>query len=217
VNKTNKPSGRQRYARKLATALWLVAGLHAPELWSRTGQVIDEETGKPLEKVFVMATWKGHVNFGVIGKTVCYDFAIIQTDKEGRFSLPDHSWNLNPFLTDRSRYVDFYRQGYKWSTSNMRDKNVGVSDDGQIMLKKFKGLVIDRLKELSTASYEECVSRIRTRATLLPLYIARYDEAQEIAITVEEKEQARFIKQLRDTVGLEPGALPRNPDGSIAN
>lgn len=197
-----------------ATVLMLAIGLHAANTWAGVGQVIDEETRKPLANVFVMAKWVGHANLGAIGKTICYDFAITQTDKNGRFSLRDRSWNFNPFLTDRERYVDFYLQGYEWSTSNVYDKSIGISDSGVIVISRYKGPVMTRLTWLATGRYAGCIPDHQTRSTLLPFYSARYEEAQSIAITVEEKQQALLVKQFRDYVGLEPGAIPRNPDGS---
>ena len=75
---------------------------------------------------------------------------------------------------------------------------------------------MERLAGLATGRYAGCISDIKTRSTLLPFYSARYDEARSIATTAEEKKQALLVKEFRDYVGLEPGAIPHNPDGSNA-
>ena len=210
MNKTNA-----RRTLPFSSALLFVAGIHATALSAGSGRIIDEETRKPLANVFVMAKWDGHVNLGAIGKTICYDFAMTQTDADGRFSLRDWSWNINPFVTSRSRSSEVYLQEYIWSTNNFLYQGDDRSDAGEIKLKKYEGSVMDRLMKLASARNEDCISEHRTRSTLLPLYAARYEEAQRIAKTPEEKKQALIVKEYRDTVGLWSGALPRNPDGSI--
>ena len=209
MNKT-----KSRRTLPITSALLLFAGVHATALSAGSGRIIDEETGKPLANVFVMATWRGHVNLGAIGKTICYDFAMTQTDADGRFSLRDWSWNINPFVTSRSRASEVYLQEYVWSTNNFLNEGQSRADSGEIKLKKYEGPVMERLVELAIVRYIDCMSEYRMH-TLLPFFAARYEEAQRIAKTPEEKKRAQDIKNDRDFVGRWSGALPRNPDGSI--
>lgn len=153
-----------------------------------SGQVVDEENGKPLEGVYVMAEWKASAFNPVDSKTVCYHFAITQTDKEGRYTLPDWSWSLNPFLTNRERYLDYYLAGYEQSSKRNR------YDEDNMVLRRHAKSVEERLKSLFGGDPEACIPEHQRKAKLLPLYRAQYEEAKKIAVTPKERELAEIFR-----------------------
>ncbi len=205
----NFPQYRLRDAGRLLAIFILLVGNLAVCARASSGQVIDEEAGKPLEKVFVIARWTGHVNLGPIGKSVCFDFAITQTDKDGRYSLPDYSWNFNPFLTSRERDVDFYLPGYEYSPNRNR------SDEANMVLRRYSGDMNKRLEALHRETDDFCVPEWQKKRKLGKYYEAVYQKAAQIAKSPEQIAIANFIRDIKDTLGLPLGSLPRNPDGSI--
>ncbi len=52
-----------------------------------SGQVIDAETGKPIEGVFVLAFWKGEVGL-FDAQSICYHVETAVSDDEGQFHIP---------------------------------------------------------------------------------------------------------------------------------
>jgi hypothetical protein len=199
----------RRYVKPLIVTIALLLGIHGISLWVGGGKVIDEETRKPLEGVFVMAQWNASAFNPVDSRTVCYNFAITQTDKEGRYYLSSLSWNLLPWLIDRQRYVEYYLPGYEGSPNNK-------VDIGLWKLRRSTKTAEERLKRLTSIGYREsCVPEGERKEKLGPLYRAQYEEAKRIATSSAEKKFADAIKYLRDSVELPYDAVHRNSDGSL--
>ena len=151
-------------------------------------QVIDEETGKPLEGVFVMVSWHASTANPVISQTVCYAFETLATDKNGMYKMPKFSWNFNPFLWERHRSVELYLAGYERSPNDFHDSDVAK-------MRRFKGTAQERLKKLSSVAYREsCMSDGQRKEKLAPLYKAQFEEARNIAIDHNEKEMAEALR-----------------------
>jgi hypothetical protein len=91
---------------------------------SETGQVMDRVSGKPLANVFVIAEWNGTLGIPLHARSTCYDAVFTVTDSEGRYRLPDFSWNFNPYLRNRQRAVYPYKPGYKESSIRGANENV---------------------------------------------------------------------------------------------
>lgn len=186
-NPTSPPPTNRRVALRVA-ALALIAFAFAIDAAASSGQVVDEESGKPLEGVLVTAKWQGSVYLGVDSRTVCYHFAITTTDKEGRYTLPDWSWSLNPFLSNRQRYLDYYLAGYE------RSPNRNRYDEDNMVLRRHAKSVEERLKSLFGGDPEACIPEHQRKAKLLPLYRAQYEEAKKIAVTPKERELAEIFR-----------------------
>ena len=162
-------------------------------------QVIDEDTGKPLEGVFVMVSWRSDGPSIAISRTVCYAFETLVTDKNGQYTMPKFSWNFNPLLWERRRSVEFYLAGYERSPNDFHDSDVGL-------MRRFKGTAEERLKKLISVSYREaCVSEREARNHLAPVYKAQFEEAKSIAMTPAEKKIAESLRisQILAEVGHE--------------
>jgi hypothetical protein len=107
---------------KMKAASFVVIGTLVATWWpcasvlAETGQVIDRISGKPLANVFVIAQWNGTLDVPLQPKSTCYHAELALTDNEGRYHLPDFSWNFNPFLRNRHRTAYPYKAGYEESS-----------------------------------------------------------------------------------------------------
>ncbi len=151
-------------------------------------QVVDEDTGKPLEGVFVMVRWTASAANPVISQTVCYAFETLRTDKNGKFDA-QFSWNFNPFLRDRQRSVGLYLAGYERSPNDPHDGHVAV-------MRRFKGSSDDRLKYLldRRSIGRDCVSPRENKEKLGPFYKAMYEEATQISTSIEDAPKINELK-----------------------
>ena len=87
------------------------------------GQVIDEQTGEPLEKVIVVAVWKaGGVGFGDTGLDQRLRVYETITDSQGYFTVPSGLALRNPFTRSpegaglygfKSGYLAGFLSGYQ--------------------------------------------------------------------------------------------------------
>lgn len=187
---------RRYWAKRIVIVLAMLIGVHAMSLWAGSGRVIDEETGKPLAGVYVMAMWHASGFSPVVSKTVCYQFAISKSDEDGKYSLPTFSWNINPFLSDRQRYLEYYIAGYEDSPNNKSD------DDVQRLRPTIKN-VEERIGSFIHQRYARCTSESVAREKLVPLYQAQLDEANRIASTPVEKDLLESVRARR--LGAELG------------
>lgn len=76
-------------------------------------QVVDAETGEPLEGVVVLATWwKGTASVGGWVDTY-HDSVEVVTDREGRFTIPARRYvNPNPFTRFRDPLYLLFKPGF---------------------------------------------------------------------------------------------------------
>ena len=80
-------------------------------------QVVDAETGKPLEGVVILAVWRRYL--WLIGQHGGLGYGASQevvTNKEGRFTIASRSsWTLNPFVHLRAPGFRIFKPGYgRW-------------------------------------------------------------------------------------------------------
>ena len=152
----------------------VLLGIHGVSLWAGAGQVIDAETGKPLEGVFVIAMWEGSGATPVSRRSVCYSFAITQTDTDGQYRLPTFSWNLLPFYSNRHRQINVYLAGYETLPNDILAEAI-------IKMRRRTETVKQRLDLLVRSTwYENCTSQEERKSKLGPLYKAHLDEAKSI-------------------------------------
>jgi hypothetical protein len=176
----------KRLLKWLVVISLVIVAIHGLSLWAGSGQVIDEN-GKPLAGVFVMAKWNASAVNPVDSRTVCYDFAITQTDSGGKYSLRAMSWNFWPFFFDRQRYREFYLAGYETLPTDTLEGAV-------ITMRRYTESAEDRLKKFIHNRYAGCMSERSKKNNLVPLYEAQYKEAMKIAKSNEEQKIAYSIK-----------------------
>jgi hypothetical protein len=82
------------------------------------GQVVDKDTGKPLEGAVVLARWeKRYTSFvGEMGGNEYYDSEEVVTDTEGRFVIQARqTWTLNPLSEIYGPEFFIFKSGYgRW-------------------------------------------------------------------------------------------------------
>jgi hypothetical protein len=196
MNALNTVSRKLRViSRAAALAVGIAASLHVASAAAGSGQVLDEETKKPLAGVFMWALWSAGVWNPAIAQSKCYAHAMTQTDENGKFKLRDFSWNFEPWLEGRTRGVGYYLAGYELVRN-------GDTDPPIVYMRRYKGTVLNRLQHIRhVGGGGECLSA-RERKILLPLYKARNEEAKVIAVTPEEKLLASYFKDALDRLEL---------------
>ena len=78
------------------------------------GQIVDKETGKPLEGVVVLAAWyKAYSTHGGWGGAGYYDAEETVTDINGRFIIRSkQTWTINPFSAIKGPEFYIFKPGY---------------------------------------------------------------------------------------------------------
>ncbi len=77
------------------------------------GQVVDAESGQPLEGVVVLAVWERRSPGLIHPQTDFHDADEVVTDAQGRFVLPARSLKtLNPFVSIRGPRLLMFKAGY---------------------------------------------------------------------------------------------------------
>lgn len=187
----NQSSPRWQFLSRVVNVFALLGlmllNAQACSLSAATGKIIDEETGKPLEGVFVMAMWNAGVVNPAISQSTCYHFEITKTDKEGKYKLSTWSGNFNPLYYDRYIAHEYYLPGYTSSSNN-------IVDSGLWNMKRTKQSIEERLKSFVHNRYTSCTTEKERKKKLVPLLKAQYEEGQKIAVTDEQKELLKSVK-----------------------
>jgi len=111
----------QRLTRWWAVVLLVVLTLsclgmteHAIAAGPWKGQIVDKETGKPLDGVVVLATWyKAYSTPGGWGGAGYHDSEEVVTDMNGQFMIPSkQTWTINPFSTIKGPEFYIFKSGY---------------------------------------------------------------------------------------------------------
>lgn len=115
----------RQYLFILAGLIWTVSCGVWPSATEAAGpwkaQIVDAETGKPLEGVVVLAYWIKYART-VAGKADAqfYDAEEVVTRPDGNFVIQERSiWTLNPFRTISSADFVMFKPGYgEWRFRN---------------------------------------------------------------------------------------------------
>lgn len=138
------------------------------------GQVVDAETGQPLEGVIVVAIWD-KLSPGVIHpRRDFHDALEVVTDSEGRFVIPARSLTtLNPFVNFEGPETYMFKSGY--GLGPIRNLPPGGNRDDVYKLME-RDVAIFELRPLKT--HAERLEGIRRRPILVPdSYLPRYLKA----------------------------------------
>lgn len=89
-----------------------VSGAEAAGPWK--GQIVDAETGQPLEGVVVLAMWyKRHTSPGGWAGGGYYASEEVVTGVEGRFVIQERAtWTFNPFSSIKGPEIMIFKPGY---------------------------------------------------------------------------------------------------------
>lgn len=163
----------------------------SPEL---KGRVIEKSTNKPIPNAIVVIQWTGTLGGPGHGSTVCYHVASTMTNEVGEYAIA--AWKKSsPYgtITYRQARAMAYKEGYE---------GVGGTRES-IFMQQFEGASSERLEYLSRMAIS-CSDKAEIEIKLLPLYKALYQEANEIAVTNEDK--LKVLYRLRDVERLELGS-----------
>jgi len=139
------------------------------------GQVVDAETGRPIEGAFVLALWKGEVGL-FDAQSICYHVETTVSDEDGRFRIPGwigagHFGVMNSYVST-AVYKQDYEDVFARKSSN------------RLVLRRFKGTSEKRFGQLVKLVGPICDSKGKTSVEkLLPLSKLIYKEAKDIAYT----------------------------------
>jgi hypothetical protein len=150
------------------------------------GQVIDAETGQPLEGVIVVAVWDKLSPGAMHPQRDFHDALEVVTDAEGRFVIPARSLTtLNPFVHFEGPETYMFKSGY--GLGPVRNLRPGGNKFDIYKLMEREGALFE-LRPLRTR--EERLDGLRGRPVLVPdSYLPRYLNA---------------VREERDRLGLEP-------------
>lgn len=150
---------------------------------AETGLVFDKDTGKPIPNAVVLAEWDGVVGAFVEGHSTCFKVEVTRTDELGRFSISSYSWNLNPFLVQRSRSITALAPGYRLSPQTDLHAT-------RIALERQTGTSAEQIRTLGGAGMASCKG---AETAVLPYLKELYSEIMVIATTKEDKLRAAHI------------------------
>ncbi len=152
----------KRYLQKLLvlfTALFIplwAYGVVDPPTYSAEavhGQVVDEDTGKPLEGVVIVARWRPESTLpGASGPGESFKTIEVVTDNEGKYFIPGWGPLASPIFAFLSSHdpeliyfkSDYYPQfllnpGYSHENRNTNSVRTSIWNGKVIKLKPFKG------------------------------------------------------------------------------
>jgi len=164
---------------------------------AQTGQVLDAETGKPIQNAIVLANWQGVVSYS---NTRCFHQVRDITDEQGRFHIS--AWE-NQTSTAKSSYQNIHiythKYGYRRSEKTYRTKSYRKNI---YYLERHKTNAIERLKYLSHyISIIGCGPHSGSKERLFPVLKSIYREVLDIATTDDVGEQ-ELVRQIQDSISL---------------
>lgn len=151
-----------------------------------TGQVLDQDTGQPVEGAIVVMRWQGTATMAFVDqRTLCYHVETAISDADGRFSTPawiEASRYRNLGLKKRMETV--YKAGYRH-----------VRSEGNLHY-----LVLDRGDVEEKLSYLEnlvrnsgCYSAGKLMRRSYPMLEAVFYEAKELGASQELLQWMRYV------------------------
>lgn len=179
-------NGNSRIWLLLALILPLGAGCIGPRYWDGyAGKVVDGDTGKPLDGVFVIARYWGDLPAGGSFQSVCYHAAGTTTNAQGEYRM-NPRFDTPDFYFDKRSDIDFFKAGYQSV----------YYKDGVGKLKKDTGNREKRLEELTRiVRTSDCRGSGKSLRALYPFFEAIYYEAKSISVTQDELKQLRWFQE----------------------
>ena len=163
------------------------------------GRVLHEILDAPLPNTIVVGLWKGRQGAPGEGKMVCYHVENTVTDDTGFFAIPE--WREpGSFedLADKNIYIYAYRKRYR--TSELTNQIITPKNYIYYLAKprdedNEEQARTDRLRYLQQLVGDTiCDLKGESRANLVPMYTAIVEEAEEIAVTAQDKQVVQKLK-----------------------
>jgi hypothetical protein len=190
----------------LLSTLFALAACATPLTYSAKeihGQIVDAETGQPIEGAVVVAQWVlSHIGSGHYGKRLYIHETV--TDKNGNYVIPAWGPKPRPPLTElvyRDPQILIFKSGYEpegLENSNLQTDGVRASEwDGRVIqLKKSGGQIEKQARYLGSffTSLGYGTSNVDWR-NYPRMLLAVYAEKRRL-----------------QTLGLEPGRVASVPD-----
>lgn len=184
------------------------------------GKVVEEGTNKPIPNVIVVVQWVGNLWAVVESQTVCVHVLTTTTDVQGRFHFP--GWakasTIGP-VTGVEPSITVYYPGYTLVRITPPPSSERFSSHGHplepyplglfgikpatLYMAPFTGTRKERLEHLwRIFSATGCHSAGRSARNLYPLYESVYEESKHMAVTEEEKQKLRLMRQIAATAWI---------------
>jgi hypothetical protein len=164
---------------------------------SINGKVLEQGTDKPIAGAIVAVLWTAHL--GYTGQ-ICYHVETATTDALGVYYIP--AWQRpSPYGDLPSGRLDM--MAYKPDYEFLYPQEIHyLAPPSALYVRPFKGTVAERMDYLSRAAVS-CSDKKEIERKLLPLFKALYREAEQLAVTKDEK--LKSLYRLRDIEELELG------------
>lgn len=152
------------------------------------GQVLEENTKKPIAGAIVVVRWIGNIPAFAESKMTCVQVESAVTDEQGKYRIS--SWRKSssgwPVL-DLQAVATAYKRGYGLPTAPSQK-------DQDVLLKLFNGTQGERLEYLlRVSSATRCGTADESEKNLFPLKRALYQEGAAIASTKEDQEKVETL------------------------
>ena len=202
------------------------------------GQVLEYDTGKPVEGAMVVARWKGAIFALVESRSVCVHAEMAVSDKNGFFRIAP--WTQSAPVDSANVVLYAYKPKYqfahgplafvgaegKWNvfrkdrpqeilqTYPDRESAVAATHPDNVYLKPFVGNASERLDFLSSTLLGNllCNEARESNKNLYPVVKAAYQEAKPLATTVSDLKELAALRRAGTTLWR-----ATSPDATIAD
>lgn len=186
------------------------------------GEVVDADTGKPIEGAHVAFLWRsGIIPHGFTGhnsREICYHAAATVTDARGRFAIPSwkewSTYDVRPANPTVLVYVKGYRPLQRM-THRESERGPVEHLDERYALPRFSGTTADRLDSLfGGLANQGCEYGGDSQKSLYPMLKNIYEEARSIASTPDELQSLHSFATVAAyaALALDPSGPARNAD-----
>jgi hypothetical protein len=183
----------------LLLAMVTACGITGKKYPEQMGRVLHETQDIPLPHTYIVALWQGKKAKGNSESTECYHVEQTRADDKGYFTVPQ--WrepNDYEDLEDKTIHIAAYRKRYRTSelTSEiLTDKNYIyyltkpriADDDAQAREKRLRYLQ-------SLVGRTTCDLQGESKVNLEPMYRAIVAEAEQIAVTDQDRQIVQKLK-----------------------
>lgn len=179
------PRARTSWLIAVAVAALMTACETQPDV-----QVVDGTTGKPLEGVYVIATWDIWRPMPVQSHTSCGKVEVVRTDANGHFVVSEHARGiLVRLFGSELRHLRFYAPGLR--VDEMRSP----PDSVRVYMRADDRNALERLRYLNElAGKTDCGSRPEDQVGALTLYKQFFKEGKGVAHTHDERAQLSSLE-----------------------
>lgn len=179
-----------------------------------SGQVVDAETGKPIENAFVTVVWESPIFSSAFtghnARDICYHAAAAKTDRDGRFEVaPWKKWshyavrNFEPTVIVYLPTYDPLFVVLQPSNNSEPVEHIGE----HYAVKRFKGTNNERSNMLFWGvANRDCRYGGESQKALFPMLKAIYGELSKVAKTNDERDTVDVVARIaaKSALALDP-------------